>query len=322
MSTAINDLTILFISILIEALPFVLLGSLISSAVGLFVSDELFYRILPKNRFGGLFIAALVGLFLPVCDCTVIPVMRRLIRKGLPPSLGVTFMCAVPIVNPAVIASTAWAFTNQPRMLWLRIFVGVWTAMFAGFIVGKLTKEATPLRADKRDIQERDHSCSCGNHDCSDVQGKSMVRRRPLELVGAFFSNAGNDFFESGALIVLGALLSAAVQIAVPRSALYSVSLSPVFSVTGMMAFGYLLSLCSNADAFVAKSFFNLCTTGSIVAFMTFGAMIDLKNTIMLLGFFKKRFVAITLVVIAVICFSWGVVIICWEEAHELCGIQ
>ena len=131
MQTMLNDLAVLFLSILFEALPFVLLGSLIASAISLFVSDALLYRLIPKNRIGGLFAASLLGIVFPVCDCTVIPIVRRLIRKGLPPSLAVTFMCAVPIVNPAVIASTYWAFSNQPRVIWLRMIMGLCTAITA-----------------------------------------------------------------------------------------------------------------------------------------------------------------------------------------------
>lgn len=121
MQSAVTDITVLFLGILLEALPFILLGSIIAAAISLFISDSLLYRFIPKNRLSGLIAASLMGLIFPVCDCTIIPVMRRLIRKGLPPSLGVTFMCAVPIVNPAVILSTYWAFTNQVQILWLRM---------------------------------------------------------------------------------------------------------------------------------------------------------------------------------------------------------
>ena len=162
MQTNLNDLTVLFLSILLEAIPFVMLGSLIASAISLFVSDNLLYRFIPKNHIGGLFVASLLGIIFPVCDCTVVPIMRRLMRKGLPPSLAVTFMCAVPIVNPAVIISTSWAFTNQPRMVWLRLIIGMCTAIIAGFAVGKLTHEANPLLDEKNKTTDPSHNgCSC-----------------------------------------------------------------------------------------------------------------------------------------------------------------
>lgn len=294
-------------SILLEAVPFLLLGSVIASAIGLFVSDNLLYRLVPKNRFAGLAVASCLGIIFPVCDCTVIPIMRRLIRKGLQPSLAVTFMCAVPIVNPAVIVSTAWAFTGQPRVLWLRIIVGISTAITAGFIVGKITKDVNPLR-DGSVTPTAHPDCTCGSHGYVHAPAhKRHWLNKTAYGTSEFLSHTTNEFFDSASPMVVGAFLSALVQIAIPRTIMYPVSTSPAASVGVMMGFTWLISLCSNADAFVAKSFYGLFTIGSVVAFMTFGQMIDLKNTFVLLGFFKKRFVIITITVITILHFLWGV---------------
>jgi uncharacterized protein len=343
MQTTLNDLTVLFLGILLEALPFVMLGSVIASVISFFVSDNLLYRLIPKNRIGGLLAASLLGIVFPVCDCTVIPIMRRLIKKGLPPSLAVTFMCAVPIVNPAVIASTFWAFTTEPRMIWLRLIVGMWTAIAAGFVIGKLTRESNPLLDDKENINavaisgcscgghshdptinsvhqtrsspdahsaDENNGCICGNHECQPAHSGNISRWRKItSKINPFLIHTKGEFIDSAALIVIGAFLSAVMQMLVPRTIMYPLSTSPVSSVGVMMVFTYLISLCSNADAFVAKSFYGLFTTGSVVAFMTFGQMIDLKNTIVLIGFFKKRFIVITITVIAIVCFSWGLAI-------------
>ena len=305
MQTTLNDLTVVFLSILLEALPFVLLGSLIASAISLFVSDALLFRFIPKNRIAGLFTASLLGIIFPVCDCTVVPVIRRLVRKGLPPSLAVTFMCAVPIVNPAVIASTSWAFAAQPRMIWLRMIVGVSSAVAAGLAVGKLTRESDPLLADRNPAVHTHDGCPCEHDHGGTESGEGKASSR----VQHFLTHATAEFVNNAALISLGALLSAVIQILVPRTIMYPVGASPAASVAVMMGFTWLLSLCSNADAFVAKSFYGLFTAGSVMAFMTFGQMIDLKNTVMMLGFFKKRFIVITTIVIAAACFSWGLAI-------------
>jgi uncharacterized membrane protein YraQ (UPF0718 family) len=387
MQSTLNDLTILFMSILLEALPFIMLGSIIASLISLFVTDDLLYRFIPKNRFGGLLAVSLLGIAFPVCDCTVIPIMRRLIRKGLPPSLAVTFMCAVPIVNPAVILSTTWAFTNQPHIIWMRLFVGMWTAIAAGYIIGKITGEADPLRKDNKPQidnehahnheeshgcncghshdnsppvnkhngcecgshehvhnHEESHGCSCGHsHDNSPPDNKhngcacgshehvhnheeshgcscghshdNSPRKQNSRLnkvskgIHSFLAHTTSEFIESGSLIVIGAFLSAAIQMLIPRTIMYPVSSSPAASVGGMMIFTWLISLCANADAFVAKSFYGLFTTGSVIAFMTFGQMIDLKNTVVLFGFFRKRFVLITSAIIVTLCFAWGLAI-------------
>ncbi|HAJ78988.1 MAG TPA: hypothetical protein DCO75_04390 [Fibrobacteres bacterium] len=340
MNTTINDLTVLFLSILLEALPFVMLGSIIASVISLFVSDKLLYRFIPKNRAGGLIAASLMGLIFPVCDCTVVPIMRRLIRKGLPSSLAVTFMCAVPIINPAVILSTAWAFTNLPHIIWLRLLVGMSVAIATGFAIGKLTREANPLLNEKDLLTTPEHKgCSCANHECApDVHectcsheshdagrregcacgnaghqhGRYVTESRWAKVsdkIHRFISHTAGEFIDSSALIVIGAFLSSVIQIWAPRTIMYPVAASPTASVGVMMGFTYLISLCSNADAFVAKSFCGIFTTGSVVAFLTFGQMIDLKNTVMLLGFFKKRFIIITIITVAILCFSWGVII-------------
>jgi len=352
MQSMLNDVTVLFLSILLEALPFLLLGSIIASAINLFVSDSLLYRIIPKNRLGGLVTVSLLGLIFPVCDCTIIPIMRRLIRKGLPPSLGVTFMCAVPIVNPAVLLSTYWAFTSTVQIVWLRMFVGLWTAIAAGYIVGKVNREADPVKDSPYAYKYRqncccethsatdkhEHTCSCDAHkhapssseesSCScghnhhyethfqtaketvpqSVQTPSLYKKC-FSISGRFLEHTTHEFIDSAALIIVGALLSAIIQIIIPRTMMYPVASSPVGSVGAMMAFTWVISLCANADAFVAKSFYGLFTTGSVVAFMTFGQMIDLKNTIVMLGFFRKRFVVITISVIVLLCLAWGVAI-------------
>ena len=358
MNAMINDTTVLFVSILLEAFPFVLLGSFISSLIGVFVSDELFRKLIPKNRVTAFFAVALMGILFPVCDCTIIPIMRRLIKKGLAPSLAVTFMCAVPIVNPSVLASTAWAFSDKPYIIGLRMLVGIFVAILGGMIVGRLTRNANPL-LDAHEVKTP-HGCSCGHnhgseHDsgCDTDTGISAhapaisTEESPDDHAGGCCGHLHTDkgahhhtsqqpstskplhsivpnkirgvlrhttqeFIDSASLIVLGAFLSAAIQMLVPRAIMYPVSTGLVSSVAAMMGFTWLISLCSNADAFVAKSFTGLFTTGSVVIFMTFGQMVDLKNTIVLLGFFRKRFVGTIIAVIAILSLVCGVVINLW----------
>jgi len=130
-----------------------------------------------------------------------------------------------------------------------------------------------------------------------------------MNNIGKLVDHTAEEFIESSAFIITGAFLSAVIQIVLPQAILYSVGNSPVFSVVAMMCFTWLISLCSNADAFVAKSFYGFFTTGSVVAFMTFGQMIDLKNTIALFGYFKKKFVLTVILVISLLCFLCGILI-------------
>ena len=133
--------------------------------------------------------------------------------------------------------------------------------------------------------------------------------RRFTAGTGNFLNHTTHEFIDSTALIIIGAFLSALIQIMIPRTVMYPIASSPFGSVSAMMAFTWVISLCANADAFVAKSFYGLFTTGSVVTFMTFGQMIDLKNTIVMLGFFRKRFVFVTISAIVFLCLTWGIVI-------------
>ena len=121
----INNFTITFVSIFLEAIPFVMIGVIISSIIQMFVSEELLARIIPKNKLVGILIASLMGIIFPVCECAIIPVARRLIKKGLPLYLGITFMLAVPIVNPVTLLSTYYAFAQKPEFVVLRGYIWI-----------------------------------------------------------------------------------------------------------------------------------------------------------------------------------------------------
>jgi len=160
--------------------------------------------------------------------------------------------------------------------------------------------------------------CGCGDHhdahgghhhDAHPAPPPQAWHRGAVKNIRGVLRHTTQEFIDSAALIVLGAFLSAAIQMFVPRAIMFPVSSGIVSSVGAMMGFTWLISLCSNADAFVAKSFTGLFTTGSIVIFMTFGQMVDLKNTIVLLGFFRKRFVITIIGVIALLSLLCGVAI-------------
>jgi uncharacterized protein len=99
-----------FLGIFIEAVSFLLLGSLISGLIAVFLSDEGLSRIIPRNPILATLTGSMLGFIFPVCECGVVPVTRRLFRKGLPVSVGVTFLLAAPVMNPIVFASTYAAF--------------------------------------------------------------------------------------------------------------------------------------------------------------------------------------------------------------------
>ncbi|SKC81189.1 permease [Maledivibacter halophilus] len=163
---------IVFLSIILEAIPFVMIGAFISSIIQIFVSEKTIAKIILKSRFVGLVIASLMGLIFPVCECAIVPIMRRLLKKGVPLYIAVTFMLAVPIVNPVVLASTYYAFSGEVYMVFLRGLLGFVSAILIGHIVGIIQYKDNPLK--NNDLPEHidsdcghklhhHHSCSCGH---------------------------------------------------------------------------------------------------------------------------------------------------------------
>ena len=133
----VKNISIIFISIFFESLPFLLLGSLISSVIETYVSDETMAKIIPKNKVLGAIVGVFLGFFLPACDCAVIPVSKRLLKKKVPVNVAVSFMLASPIINPVVLLSTYYAFyRTNPEIFWYRLIFGIVIALVIGIITG------------------------------------------------------------------------------------------------------------------------------------------------------------------------------------------
>ncbi|WP_245809585.1 MULTISPECIES: permease [Cohnella] len=268
-----ESLKTVFISIFLEALPFILLGVVTSSFLQTFVSEETVRKLLPKNHWLGIGIASLLGIVLPLCECGMIPVVRRLIQKGMPVYLGITYILAAPIINPVTYISTFMAFRTQPEVALYRTLLAFIAVAAIGLILHRSVKEQ-PLRSAPAApaARGREH-----RHD-----GNNRLAHA--------FSHASDEFFEMGKYLLLGAFLTAAIQTFVSRDTLLSLSWDGGGHLF-MMAFAYLISLCSTSDAFIAASFTGTFPTGALLSFLVFGPMLDLKNTIMMLAVFRKKFV-------------------------------
>jgi uncharacterized membrane protein YraQ (UPF0718 family) len=282
----------IFISILMQAFPFLLLGVLVSSIIQVFVSREMVIKYFPKSKAVSFLVAILGGLFFPVCDCAIVPVASRLVKKGVPLYAAVTFMLAAPILNPIVIASTLYAFPGQPHIAFYRIYLGVAIAVVSG-----LTFLFFPENEKKLLTGGNGLLCSCTH--CS-----SVGTRGAAEKISAIFKHAGEEFFDVGRFLVIGALLTSIFQVAIPKDLLLEVGNSGVVSLVIMMAAAVILSVCSSSDAFIARSFANQFSIGSVMGFLVLGPMIDIKNVLMLLGSFNKRFVAKFLFVVCGLAFA------------------
>jgi hypothetical protein len=280
---SLQNFLIVFGSLLIEALPFVLLGAVVSAAIEVFVPASAFEKLTALPRPLQLPAAGLAGFAFPVCECGSVPVARRLASKGLAPSAAVTFMLAAPILNPIVLLSTVVAYRGRNNLFPMvtgRASLGLLAAIAVGWVVSGKTKEEL-LRPRPEDL-EHDHA-----HD--------QESRR-----AAFFGHLSGDFLFMGRFLVLGATVAGILQTFVPQSWIGSVAGTPVVDLLVMMLLAFLLSLCSESDAFVAASFVQF-GTGAQLAFLVFGPLVDTKLGFLYSATFSTKFFrTVVLVVTAV----------------------
>ncbi|GIU97551.1 MAG: permease [Actinomycetota bacterium] len=273
----VRTLAIVFGSLVVEAMPFVVLGAVVSAAIEVLAPASAFARIGRLPRWLQLPAAAVAGVAFPVCECGSIPVARRLLAKGLAPSAAVAFMLAAPIVNPVVIASTAVAYRG--RDVWAvmvagRVGIGLVVAIAAGWVLGA----ATPGELLR------------GRIDLDEVRGEPRWRR--------FFGHLAGDVVFMGRFLLLGALIAAAVQTFVPQTLAGGLARTPIVGLVAMMTLAYVMSLCSESDAFVAASFVAFGPAAQL-AFLVFGPMVDTKLTALYIGAFGRSTFRTLLVVVS-----------------------
>ncbi|WP_238403885.1 permease [Paenibacillus paridis] len=289
-SANLQSFKILFISIILEAFPFILLGVVFSALLQVFVTDAMIKKFTPKNPIAGVLFGALLGLLFPLCECGMIPVVRRLIRKGMPAYIGIVYLLAGPIVNPIVYASTFTAFRTTPTMAYSRMGLAFAVSVIVGLLLYKFMRRSPLKSVTPASFAPHGHSHS---HD-HDSAGKGFRGR-----IASILSHASDEFFEMGKYLIFGALLTAVLQTVIDRSTLTAFADQPLFSYLFMMGFAFILSICSTSDAFIASSFSGMFDFGPLLAFLVFGPMIDLKNTLMLLTTFRVKFVLILIALTA-----------------------
>jgi uncharacterized membrane protein YraQ (UPF0718 family) len=282
--------TTIFLGIFIEAAPFLLLGTLASGLVEVFFSPDRIQRLAPRSPLLGALAGGVMGLFFPVCECGVVPLTRRFFRKGLPPAVGIAFLLASPILNPIVIASTYAAYGWGP-MLWLRISLSLLIAVSVGLIFSiekspkaLLRRETLPPRLEISP-DTGVPPISGGSSDLQTIQRKLPLTQRIFQVLRL----AADEFFEMGRFLIIGAMLAALMQTFIPQTQLLSLGEGPFLSVIVMIILAVVLSICSTVDAFVSLAFVGAFTNGSILAFLVFGPMIDIKSAAMFLQVFRRK---------------------------------
>ncbi|KAB2333374.1 permease [Cytobacillus depressus] len=278
----------IFISIILEAMPFILIGVFISALLQVFVSEQTIKRMIPKNPVLGIITASVIGIIFPICECGMVPAIRKLIKKGMPLYAAVTFILVGPILNPIVFWSTWTAFRNRPEITYSRMGLAFLVALVVGLIVYRLVK-TNQLRDHDEPIHHKQNKEKF-KHSKHHHQHSSHKSKRPSKVIEVM-GHATSEFFEMGKYLVFGAMLVGLLQTIVAQSTLISLGQGPVSSNLLMMGLGFILSLCSTSDAFVAQSFTNTFSKSSLVVFMVFGPMINLKGILMMSAVFKPRFV-------------------------------
>lgn len=280
----------LLVSIVVQGMPFLLLGTVVSAAIGAFVPPSLFARALPKRPALAVPVAGVAGVVLPGCECASVPVAGSLIRRGVTPAAALTFLLAAPAVNPVVLVSTAIAFPGQPGMVAARLAASLATAVAMGWLWVRFGREEW-LRLPKQP----------GGHGHGGSRWEEF--RRGMQ----------HDFLHAGGFLVVGAMAAATFNVAVPPGVLALFTDSPWLGVVLLALLAVLLSVCSEADAFVAASLTGFSPTARL-AFMVVGPMVDLKLIALQSGSFGRafavRFTGTTFVVAVLVSVLIGAVLL------------
>jgi len=297
----IHDSLYAFLSILLEGAFFILVGTVISGFIDAYLPSGLLDRLLPKNRVLAVLAGGALGAVLPVCECAIVPVIRRLVAKGLPLSVAMTYMLAAPIVNPVTVFSTFAAFSERGDaglfVASSRVYLAYGITVFVGLVAMKLPLDFI-LRPRVRQAVESggaDH-----------VHG-ALPNRRFLHAMRV----AQRDFTDVAMYFVVGVALTAFLNNVIPRTWIDPLAGNDATAIPTLMAAAFILSLCSTSDAFVAASL-DAFSFAAKLAFLIFGPMMDLKLVFLYSSLFKPRFVlALALglfVIVGLVCYQWGLI--------------
>jgi uncharacterized membrane protein YraQ (UPF0718 family) len=309
----------LFLSLLVEAIPFLMMGVLLSGVLLIFVDERKLIAILPKNPFLGALAGSLLGFMFPVCECGNVPVARRLISQVAPISVAVSFLMAAPTINPVVIWATWTAFRDQPEIVVLRVVLSLLNAAIVAMLFSTqkdlreilqpniaIALPSPKIKAGAVPVgtfflgEDRSQPLDLASYESS----KSQFASRSLsDRLNQLLDNTLAEMRELGAILVMGSAIAAVIQVWVPRDIILGLGQGQVSSILAMMILAAIVSICSTVDAFFALSFAATFTSGSLLAFLVFGPTIDLKAIGLILTIFQKRAVIYMFLITALLTF-------------------
>lgn len=289
-----DKIIITFINMILEGLPFLLIGSIVSAAIQLFVTEEMIEKVLPQNNIISLLIASTIGILMPICECAIIPVTKSLIRKKVPIKIAITFMLSVPILNPIVIMSTYYAF-NDMKIVLIRFIGGIILSIIIGVLVDILVSKNKDIVNRKTEYSDL---CECGCLTIDYFTKKSKLR--------ICLEHSIREFLNILKYYIYASFLSSIFICLIDENMLIKIGKGKFISIIIMMLMAFLFSLCSEADAFVAKEFLKHFNIPAISAFLILGPMMDLKNAVIISSYFKKEFTIklIGAIIICILSFS------------------
>jgi uncharacterized protein len=283
---AVRTWATIFVAICVQALPFLVLGVLLSAAIAVFVPASFFTRVLPRNAAAAVPVAGAAGMVLPGCECSSVPVARGLMARGVAPAAALAFLLSAPAINPIVLVATSVAFPGQPEIVLARFAASLTTAVVVGWLWARFGRSAW-FAAPRR----------------PDLSGMSRWE--------AFRVTCRHDFVHAGGFLVVGGITAATLNVVVPRDVLDAVAANPVLAVLALAALAVVLAICSEADAFVAASLTQFSPTARL-AFMVVGPAVDVKLVALHAGTFGRRFAVRFAPVTFVVAVSASVLVGAW----------
>ena len=256
-----------FVAVCVQALPFLVLGVVLSGAIAAFVSPALVQRLLPRNTAVSVPVAGVAGIALPGCECASVPIARRLMQQGVPQGAALAFLLAAPAITPVVLVATAVAFPGRPEMVAARFTGSLLTSIAMGWLWAKIGR--------------------------AEWMAERVLQKTPAaegSRWSVFAETARHDLVGAGGFLVVGGLTAAVFNVVVPQSWLVSLGGHLVLAVVVLSLLAVVLALCSQADAFVAASMSALPLLPRLV-FLVVGPAVDVKLIALYGGTFGRRFV-------------------------------
>ncbi|MBM7688075.1 hypothetical protein BCR24_00430 [Enterococcus ureilyticus] len=281
----------IFLSIVIEALPFVMLGCVISGALHVFLTPERVKKLLPKNKVLSIIVGSLLGFFFPSCECGIVPIVHQFVKKDVPTYTAFAFMITAPIINPIVLFSTYIAFGNSIKFVVWRVVGSMLVALVVGVWLAYINKENI--------LQQTTFEADCTLEETEHTHEKETFWHKCWSVL----THGIDEFFDTGRYLIFGSLMAAAMQTYLPTGAMLQLGHTKILAILVMLVLAATLSLCSEADAFIGSSLLSLFGNGPVVGFLVFGPMVDIKNLLMMKRYFKTsfmlKFVGIVTVVVS-----------------------